>query len=184
MRHRKAFRKFSRTPSHRKSMFANMVMALVESGRIKTTEAKAKELRRVAERMVTLARQGRAAAMSDGDKEVAAARLLAAKRQALAELRYPGKAKRPARDAVKKSDDPLRHRYDIALREEDEMYRAERVVEALFGDLAERFQNQPGGYTRVIKLGNRLGDNAPMAYLEFIDYEPPADVDEDEDDED
>ncbi len=135
MRHRKQFRKYSRNSSHRKAMFANLAMALIESGRITTTDAKAKDLRRVAEKLVTLAKKG----------------TLDAKRRAHAELGGAGKHKRT---------------YGR------EPSRVERSVESLFGSLAERFKDRPGGYTRVLKLGNRHGDNAPMSIIEFIGYEP------------
>lgn len=137
MRHRKAFRKFSRTSSHRKAMFSNMAMALFENGRIKTTDAKAKELRRVAEKLITEGKDGS----------------LAARRRVYAELGQGGKHKRA---------------YGT------EGTRVERVVAELFGELAERFKDRPGGYTRVMKLGNRKGDNAPVSFIELVGYEPPA----------
>lgn len=136
MRHRKSFRKFGRTSAHRRAMFANMAMGLVESGRIHTTDAKAKDLRRVAERLVTLGKKG----------------TLDARRRALATLGAPGKHPR------------------IGLGPS----RPQRVVEALFGDLAERFRDRNGGYTRVIKTGRRHGDNAPTAIIELVDYEPAS----------
>ncbi len=148
MRHRKAFRKFGRTAEHREAMFANMAMALIERGRIKTTDAKAKELRRVAEKLVTLGKSG----------------TLAARRRVYAQLKAPGK-----------------HPKDVS--SEDGRTRAQKVVDALFNDLAERFRERPGGYTRIIKVGNRKGDNAPVSFLEFVDYEPPvpgAEADDDE----
>lgn len=133
MRHRKAFRKFSRTRSHRRAMFANMAMALVENGRIRTTEPKAKELRRVAERLVTMGKKGTPAA----------------RRQVFGLLGGPGKHARPGNEEA----------------------RQEKVVDTLFTDLAERFRDRPGGYTRVIKLNPRHGDAAPMAFIEFVDYD-------------
>ncbi len=123
MRHRHAFRKFGRTPAHRKAMFANLANALIEHGRIRTTDAKAKALRRVTEKLVTLGKKG----------------TLGARRQAYASLGS-----------------------DLA-------------VGQLFGDLAERFKDRPGGYTRVLKLGPRPGDDAPMSIIEFVDYEPGRD---------
>lgn len=132
MRHRKAFRKFSRTASHRRAMFANMAMALVEHGRIRTTEAKAKDLRRVVEKLVTLGREN----------------TLDARRRAAGALGGPGKS--------------------VARRGQDV---TKAAVDKLFGELADRFRERPGGYTRVIKLGPRRGDNAPMAFIEFVDYQ-------------
>ena len=133
MRHRKAFRKFGRNTSHRKAMFTNLALALIENGRIKTTDAKAKDLRRVADRLVTLGKKG----TSD------------AKRAVYAQLGGFGKVLAPG-----------------------EPTRVQKAVELLFGELAERFKQRPGGYTRVIKIGPRKGDNAPMSFIELVDNEP------------
>ena len=122
MRHQRSGRKLGRDSAHRKALYANLVCSLVEHGRIRTTEAKAKEVRPVAEEMITLGRRG----------DVAAAR------QAVAFLR------------------------------------SKPVVRKLFADVAPRFADRPGGYTRIVKIGPRLGDAAPMAYLELVDYVPQA----------
>jgi large subunit ribosomal protein L17 len=132
MRHRKTFRKFSRTSAHRRAMFANMAMALVEHGRIRTTEAKAKDLRRVVEGLVTLGKEG----------------TLAARRRAYGEVGGPGKS--VAREG------------QVTTRE---------AVEKIFGELAVRFKDRPGGYTRIVKMGPRKGDNAPMALIELVDFQ-------------
>ncbi len=124
MRHRRKGRKLGRDASHRKALFSNMAGSLFEHGRIKTTEAKAKELRPIAEKLITLARK------DPGD--------VAAQRQAVAYLR--------SKDSV--------HR--------------------LFHEVAPRFTERPGGYTRIVKLGPRQGDAAPMAYIELVDHEPAA----------
>ena len=130
MRHRKAFRKFSRTASHRRAMFANMAMALVEHGRIVTTEAKAKDLRSVVEKLITAGKEG----------------TLDARRRVYGALGAPGKSKASSMD------------------------QARLVVGKLFDELPERFKERAGGYTRVIKLGPRRGDAAPMAVIELVDY--------------
>ena len=135
MRHRNSFRKLGRTSAHRHAMFANMAMALVENGRIKTTDAKAKDLRRVADRLVTLGKDG----------------TLAARRRAYSFLGAPGKHKQAPGQT-----------------------RAQKVVERLFGELAERFKERPGGYTRVLKIGPRHGDNAPMSLIELVGHDPGA----------
>jgi large subunit ribosomal protein L17 len=124
VRHRRTGRKFGRDAAHRKALFSNMAGSLFEHGRIRTTEAKAKELRPIAERLITLARK------DPGD--------VAAQRQAVAYLR--------SKDAV--------HR--------------------LFHEVAPRFTERPGGYTRIVKIGPRPGDAAPMAYIELVDHEPVA----------
>jgi large subunit ribosomal protein L17 len=117
MRHLKAGRKLSRTSSHRKALFRNMVTSLLQHEHIRTTEAKAKELRGFADGMITLAKRGD----------------LHARRQAIA------------------------------------FVMDNEVVKKLFTVLAERYKDRQGGYTRVIKLTNRPGDNAPMAIIELVD---------------
>ncbi len=118
MRHRVAHRKLGRTSEHRLSLLRNLAVALVTHERIRTTLAKAKELRPFAERLVTL-----------GKKDS-----LHARRQALSII--------PQKDAVAK----------------------------LFNELSPRFAERPGGYTRILKLGPRVGDGAEMAFIEFVDY--------------
>ena len=116
MRHRKAGLKLNRNASHRNAMFRNMVTSLFKYDRIQTTGAKAKELRRWADHIITLAKRGD----------------LHARRQALA-----------------------------IVREKD-------VVHKLFENAAERFGAIPGGYTRVVKLGRRPGDAAPVSLIELV----------------
>jgi len=118
MRHRKSGRQLNRNSSHRKAMFLNMSGSLVRHEIIKTTLAKAKELRRVVEPLVTLA---------------------------------------------KKSDSVANRRLAFARTRDNE------VVAKLFTELAPRFSNRTGGYTRILKCGFRAGGNAPMAYIELVD---------------
>ena len=132
MRHRKSGRHLNRTSAHRKAMFRNMASSLIEHEIIKTTVPKAKELRRVAEPLITLAK----------DDSVANRRLAFA--------RVGSKA----------------------------------VVGKLFAEIGPRFQERPGGYTRILKCGHRAGDAAPMAYIELVDREVPEDDEDDEDLED
>jgi large subunit ribosomal protein L17 len=122
MRHRVAGVKLNRSAAHRRALFRNLVTALVEREVIRTTDAKAKELRRWADRLITLGKQG----------------TLHARRRAAALLR--------GRPAVKK----------------------------LFDELAPRYAARRGGYTRVIKLGVRPGDAAPLSLVELVDR-PGAD---------
>ncbi len=131
MRHRKSGRKFSRTASHRKAMFSNMVTSLFRHERIQTTTPKAKELRRVADRLITLAKRGD----------------LHARRLAARTVRDP------------------------------------EVLEKLFSELGPRNADRPGGYTRVIHVMNRRGDNAPISIIELVGA-PEASVDVSEPDED
>jgi large subunit ribosomal protein L17 len=123
MRHQKKTVKLGRTADHRKALLANQVCSLIEHERIKTTLAKAKAVRPLAERMVTLGKNGS----------------LHARRTALAVLRQ--------KNAVKK----------------------------LFDSIAPRSAERGGGYTRIIKLGPRKSDSAPIAFLEWVDAAPITD---------
>ncbi|MCA9558041.1 MAG: 50S ribosomal protein L17 [Myxococcales bacterium] len=151
MRHRKSGRKLGRNASHRDAMFRNMVTSLIEEERIQTTTAKAKELRRVAERLVTLGKRNALSVVdaASGEEQVQ----LRADR--VAAVRHAGKTVRN-REALQK----------------------------LFGELAERYQDRPGGYTRIVKLGRRLGDNAELSIIEFIPADAPASPMDDADDSD
>ncbi|MBY5994298.1 50S ribosomal protein L17 [Ferrimonas balearica] len=117
MRHRKSGRQLNRNSSHRQAMFRNMASSLVCHEVIKTTLPKAKELRRVVEPLITLAKTD-----SVANRRLAFAR---------------------TRDKV--------------------------VVGKLFNELGPRYQERPGGYTRILKCGFRAGDNAPMAFIELVD---------------
>ena len=122
MRHGKAGRKLNRNSSHRKAMFINMSQALVKHEQIVTTLPKAKDLRPIVEKMITLGKKGG----------------LANRRLAIARLQN------------------------------------EELVSKIFGELAERYADRPGGYIRVLKAGFRYGDNAPMAVIEFVDRNEDA----------
>jgi large subunit ribosomal protein L17 len=117
MRHLKAGRKLNRSSSHRKAMLRNMVTSLLLHEHIQTTDAKAKEMRRWVDRMITLGKRN----------------TVHARRQAAAFVR--------GRDIVKK----------------------------LFDDIAPRFATRPGGYTRITKLGSRVGDAAPVSLIELVE---------------
>lgn len=117
MRHRKAGRKLGRNASHRKALMSNMVTSLFRYERIQTTDAKAKELRRVADKLITLGKRGD----------------LHARRLALREIRD------------------------------------KEILAKLFEDIAERNRERPGGYTRIVKLTNRRGDNAPVSIIELVE---------------
>lgn len=122
MRHRSKRHNFHRRQGPRIALIRGMVYSLVEHGRIKTTVARCKEVRRHVEKAVTLGRKG----------TLNARRLLMS--------RFPNEA----------------------------------TVQLLCGDLAKRFETRPGGYTRIIKVGARPGDQSDMAFLEFVDYVPKA----------
>ena len=133
MRHRRSGRKLSRSAAHRDALFMNMAGQLIKHGRIRTTQAKAKELRPYVERLVTRAREDN----------------LHNRRTVMRTLRMHDKAS--SRKAGEKT-----------------------VVQTLFEDIAPRFEGRPGGYTRIVKLGNRPGDAAPMAFIEWVDFVPEA----------
>jgi large subunit ribosomal protein L17 len=135
MRHQRNCRRFGRSPSHRKAMFDNLVTSLFIHERILTTVERAKELRRVAEKLITL-----------GKRNDLHARRLAARRLRTTAERIEG-AKGKAK--VQK---------EVALTK-------------LFESIAPRFKDRPGGYTRIIKTGNRQGDNAQMAFIELLPEE-------------
>ena len=117
MRHNKAGRRLGRTTSHRIAMFRNMVTSFLNHEKITTTDAKAKELRSIAEKMITLGKKGDLHAM----------------RQAASYIRD------------------------------------KKVVTKLFTTIAPRYQDRPGGYTRIVKLGLRSGDNASLSLIELVE---------------
>ena len=126
MRHKKSGRQLNRNSSHRNAMFRNMITSLLRHEIIRTTLPKAKELRRFAEPLITLAK-------TDG---------VAQRRLAFARLRD------------------------------------KEVVGKLFLEIGPRYENRPGGYTRILKCGFRTGDKAPMAYIELVDRPKMATADE------
>lgn len=119
MRHRMSGKKLGRNTSHRKAMMRNMVTSLFDHEKIKTTDARAKELRKIAEKLITLAKRGD----------------LHARRQVM------------------------------------QVVMDKKVVDKLFGRIAPRYLERPGGYTRIIKLGHRTGDNAAMSLIELVEEE-------------
>ena len=116
MRHLKAGRRLARTTEHRKAMLRNLVTQLLEHEQVQTTQAKAKEARQWAEKMITLAKRGD----------------LHARRQTL------------------------------------QVVRSKKAMAKLFGELKDRYHDRPGGYTRIIPLGFRVGDGAPLTLLELV----------------
>ena len=126
MRHRKSGRHLNRTSAHRQAMFRNMAVSLIEHEAIRTTVAKAKELRRVAEPLITLA----------------------------------------------KVDSPANRRLAF------NRTRSKAAVGKLFAELGPRYQDRPGGYTRILKCGYRAGDAAPMAFVELVDRVLPETEDD------
>lgn len=147
MRHGNAGRKFDRNSSHRRAMFRNLAANLVLHERIQTTDAKAKELRRVVERLITKAiRLGKLAYTPQAELSLADRSRRNAALQQVAAYIAPMGTRTEAGGAEVEVD----------------------LVEKVFVDLAKRFQGRSGGYTRIIKVGPRRGDNAPMSLIEFV----------------
>src|SRR4051812_7862032 len=151
MRHGKAGRQFGRNTSHRRAMFRALTANLVAHERIETTDAKAKELRRVAERLITKA-----------------VRLGAVAYTPHAELSIADRARR---QAAQQQVGGFLRRFQVT-QDGGESTKVD-LIEKVFVDLAKRFASRPGGYTRIVKLGRRRGDNAPMSMMESFDRGEP-----------
>ena len=147
MRHRNSGRKFDRNTSSRRAMLRNLTANLVLHERIETTDAKAKELRRVAERLITKARRLGAVAYTPH-----------------AELSPADRAARLAAERLVASYIP---RFMTRIEKGGEAKKID-IVEKVFLDLAKRFEGRPGGYTRIIKFGPRRGDGAAVSMIEFV----------------
>ena len=117
MRHRKSGKRLGRNTSHRKAMMRNLVTSLFDCEKITTTDARAKELRKLAEKLITIARRG----------DLHSRRLVL------------------------------------------EVVRDRKTVDKLFGTIAPRYSERPGGYTRIVKLGHRAGDNAALSVIELVE---------------
>ncbi len=140
MRHRKKTEKLGRTSSHRRCMFANMLKSLIYHGRINTTVTKAKALRSYADKMITLAKKG----------------TLASRRQAIGELMITYNSLTPKEARRAKAGDTSAYNVD------------RQVIGILFDDLAPRFKERQGGYTRIVKDSRRAGDNAQTCVIEYL----------------
>ncbi len=141
MRHRKKTCKLNRNSSHRRCLFANMLKELIDKGRISTTTEKAKHLRSYADHMVTLAKKN----------------TLASRRQAIAELMIRYNTLTPKEQRAAKDGDTRSFNTD------------RRVIDTLFDNLGPRFSERNGGYTRIVKTGNRVGDNASTCIIEYLE---------------
>ncbi|HEX3558443.1 MAG TPA: 50S ribosomal protein L17 [Pyrinomonadaceae bacterium] len=151
MRHLNAHRKLGRTSEHRMSLLRNLATSLINARdeRIKTTVQKAKELRPFVERAITLAK--RAGALQGDD---ASAQTLHLRRQA-ASFFHAGN--QGAGVAVRRGQPRAPRTAGVA------------ALKRLFDELGERYKDRPGGYTRIIRLGHRDGDNAELAFIELVD---------------
>lgn len=144
MRHQKSGRKLGKKSPHRKAMFSNMLASLVMHERIETTDAKAKELKRIADRAISWG-------TSVGD------------------LTAKGRAKL---DAAEKA------RVVHAMRMAGRVMKSAEALEKLFSEVAPRFRGRPGGFTRVLKTRIRVGDAAPMSFVELVGRELPSEAPE------
>jgi len=188
MRHQKSGRKLGRDSAHRKALYANLTNALIEHGRIKTTLAKAKEVRPVAEQMITLGKRGdlhaHRQAVAFLRSKTATHALFADVAPLYANLAgsliehgriRTTEAKAKAVKPFAEQMITLGKRGDLAARRQAiAELRSQDVVHQLFADVAPRFVDRPGGYTRIVKLGPRQGDAADMVYLELVDFDPAA----------
>ena len=174
MRHGVMGRTFARTAAHRKSMRRNLVQSLIEHGRIRTTLEKAKDIRRFAERLITLAingsvsaRQRALALLNDRSIIPAAGR---AEYETMTDTQ---------RDRVLRSGSGRRHRHSIT--KPGVSFTAESIIHRLFGDIGPKMKrrnerkNAAGGYTRLIKIADRrLNDGGQLAILEFVGEDDAA----------
>jgi large subunit ribosomal protein L17 len=147
MRHKNSGRKFDRNTSSRRAMLRNLTANLILHEKIETTDAKAKELRRVAERLITKAR-----------------RLGAVAYTAQSELSASDKARRLAAQRMIAAYIP---RFGVRVESGGDTKRVD-LVEKVLIDLARRYAERPGGYTRIVKFGPRRGDNAPISLIELM----------------
>lgn len=140
MRHGKRTCKLGRTTSHRQAMFANMLKSLIEHGRIETTVAKAKELKRHADKMITLAKND----------------TLASRRKIISTLRIQHNSLSPKQAKQVKAGNTVSYNRDRS------------VINKLYGELSPKFAERQGGYTRVVRAARRSGDDAPTCIVEYV----------------
>ena len=140
MRHSKHTFKVGRNCGHRRSLIANMLKSLIEHGRIETSITKAKELRRHADHLITIAKKN----------------TLASRRQAIGELMVTFNRLTPKEARAAKGGDTSAYNAD------------RQVINKLFGDLSKRFATRNGGFTRIIKNARRVGDNCPTCIIEYL----------------
>jgi len=140
MRHLKDRRKLGRTTSHRRCLMANMLKNLIIHERIETTVAKAKLLRRYADKMVTLSKEN----------------TLATRRRAIASMMVCFNRLTPKEARAAREGDTRAYNHD------------RKVINKLFNELGPRFSGRNGGYTRIIKNCFRKGDNAPTCFIEYL----------------
>ena len=148
MRHRNSGRKFDRNTSNRRAMLRNLTANLILHEKIETTDAKAKELRRVAERLITKARRLGQVAYTPQT-----------------ELSPKDKAKRLAASRIIAAYIP---RFGVRVETGGAATKVD-LVEKILLDLAKRYANRAGGYTRIVKFGPRRGDNAPISLIELVE---------------
>jgi large subunit ribosomal protein L17 len=177
MRHRKAGRKLNRTTAHRQAMLRNMAASLFEHGQITTTLPKAKALQPFVEKIVTRARK------NDLHARRLVESMLGGDRNAFAWSYLPKNATDADRSAVEEKRDFVEGFFDIPASEEvernryGELRKAPKLISHIFKNVAPRFEDRAGGYTRIVKLGrHRLGDAAPLVVIQFVGNEDGPEI--------
>ena len=157
MRHRNKINHLGRTYSHRAAMLSNMAVSLIMHKRIFTTLAKAKELRKYVEPLITKSKE--------------------ANHETVTEIKKVVTVKHKNPDTIKKYGEESQIERTIKVKSSTAARRVvfsylknNEAVKILFGEIAQKVADRPGGYTRIIKTGNRLGDNAEMCFIELVDY--------------
>ena len=140
MRHRKRTFKLGRTSAHRGALVSNLLKSLVEKGRIETTVAKAKELKRVADQLITCAKND----------------TLASRREVISKLRLQYNRLTPKERRMAKEGNTSSYNRDRL------------VIQKLYSEWAPKYKERQGGYTRIIRIGEQIGDNAPKCLIEYV----------------
>lgn len=177
MRHRKAGFKLNRTTAHRQAMLRNMAASLFEHGQIVTTIPKAKALQPFVEKIVTKARKG------DLHSRRQVIAMLGADRRAFAWMFLPKNPTDAEREQVTKLRERAEGYFDVPDSSEvernryGELRKAPKLVKHIFENVAPRFSDRPGGYTRIVKLGyRRLGDATPLCVIQFVGNEDGPEI--------
>lgn len=177
MRHRVAGRKLGRSSGHRRALYRNLVTDLLRHGRLRTTQVKARAIRSKAEKLITLSRRGQTDTiieLAKANDEAKLSALVQAKRaKRLLALAHEAESpdlsseQREAKDAELEAT--VRSMGVHARRLAAGRLTDPQVVRKLFDELGPRYQERPGGYTRILKLGYRQGDATPMALIELVE---------------
>ena len=175
MRHRVAGRRLGRSGGHRKALYRNLITDLFRHERLRTTDAKARAIRSQAEKLITLSRRGQTEAILElarANDEQGLAVLVQAKRakRLLALAREAEELAGEEQEAKEAELEQTVRAMGVHVRRQAAArLNGPEVVRKLFDELGPRYQGRPGGYTRILKLGFRQGDAAPMALIELVE---------------